>query len=872
MALEQTPPPTPIRENWIDTPFGRFWLREDIYRKWRSLGGAQGRLGYPIGDAFEFLAVYDTEMSMAASFERGMIVARHDLGGIFFVAGRINLRYQQLGGLGGQLGLPRADQEDVPQPADVDPADIQVAERCSFDKGDIYYRADLGAFAVRGTHLSHWLDLGGANGVLGYPISDSTTSTPFTGSDRLVVITRFEIGAIYYTQATGTCEVTGDIYQCYESTELGGPTGVLGLPVCGERATPRPGGRFNDFERGCVVQLPGQKVRPVVGLALHLDRVQARGSGFVGGRDLYIRVDAEASKREMHGDVAGVAIIEEFHQRMPGDGDWGEHHKFDPPFTLLSVPAVSSGLRFSGKIEGWDSTTFGGDDLLGTYRIDYSIDNAWGLDETSPPQWKGDFLAVFSTNSGLPVDQTKVRQQLFWSFHNWNTPTLTTDQFAQTYSDAQEDERVLAHPFNELFYNLLYKGCAEEGNCFGMCLESAYARANRSLFDEPVFHYPFSDRIANEINVKHGYQFGDRSVAWFLAKAIRGLTHSSTDTFAESRGAYLQGDWPVIALTPAELTTRGHVVLPYDWHYKDPDKWIISVANPNNPAPGEPDGGLHSKIEINPSLGSWTFNVQGSEEWHGVGRSGGRMWSIPFHILSSQPSTPFWQFLELLAAGVLVILGGDGSTRQVTDDKGRTLYDPNITGPPTLWEHIREPGDGGIPNLVRLPDLRMRTLSMPHSEAHYFEGEMVASLRHDVIGSGDPYVWGFRSRMMSAKIETNASATGASDAIALEGLGSYEHAVSLQMPEAGEVRQASFTLAGWTNDSTIRPRQFVLRAVDLQPNHLFRIGLREAGQSLRVENLGPDTSFQLQMSNPAGTTMERPVQIRLRQNEIAHYR
>ena len=55
----------------------------------------------------------------------------------------------------------------------------------------------------------------------------------------------YENADIYYTKENGAHEVHGDIRAKYNA--LGGPAGILGLPVTDETAVPRDNGRFNHF-------------------------------------------------------------------------------------------------------------------------------------------------------------------------------------------------------------------------------------------------------------------------------------------------------------------------------------------------------------------------------------------------------------------------------------------------------------------------------------------------------------------------------------------------------------------------------------------------------------------------------------------------
>ena len=84
------------------------------------------------------------------------------------------------------------------------------------------------------------------------------------------------------------------------------------------------------------------------------------------------------------------------------------------------------------------------------------------------------FFVAYSIRNDTPPDPgaPDYRQELYWSFQNTGTPVLSQQQFGQTFVDAEPNENWYQHPFNEAFYNLVYKGLAKSGRCYGMCLEA----------------------------------------------------------------------------------------------------------------------------------------------------------------------------------------------------------------------------------------------------------------------------------------------------------------------------------------------------------------------------------------------------------------
>lgn len=81
-------------------------------------------------------------------------------------------------------------------------------------------------------------------GPLGYPVLDEVGTPDQRGS-----VQGFEIGAMYWTEATGANAVLGKILAKYG--ELGYETGALGYPKSSEHVI-KDDGRFSEFEHGSI--------------------------------------------------------------------------------------------------------------------------------------------------------------------------------------------------------------------------------------------------------------------------------------------------------------------------------------------------------------------------------------------------------------------------------------------------------------------------------------------------------------------------------------------------------------------------------------------------------------------------------------------
>lgn len=133
----------------------------------------------------------------------------------------------------------------------------------TFQVGNIYFSDATNAQEVQGVILSHYLALGGPSGVLGFPTGDEQASSPSGVGGRF---SPFQVGNIYFSPPTGAFEVQGAILAHYVA--IGGPLSVVGFPLSDEAPTLGAGGRFNNFQIGVIDWSPGTGAWEVQGAIL----------------------------------------------------------------------------------------------------------------------------------------------------------------------------------------------------------------------------------------------------------------------------------------------------------------------------------------------------------------------------------------------------------------------------------------------------------------------------------------------------------------------------------------------------------------------------------------------------------------------------
>jgi len=670
----------------LDTPFGPLAVPGAIEDKWNSLtsqtdsggGSVQAYLGWALrrqdfgGNG---TAVY---------FERGMIVLRPD-GRCYVVYGGIYLRYAALGDVqptGWSPGLPISDEEAVTN-----------GRRSQFDGADIYWSPASDAHEVHGAIRDHWQALGGVDGFLGYPLTDETPV--LNAGSEIGRMNLFQGGSIYWSPSSGAWEVHGDLRRAWLE-RYGGPTGALGWPVSDESSSPSGGLRYNDFQNGCLVW-PGNYagIRMLTGVDVYLDRLNSQGKHTfwerAGTAGVWLYVNASVST-----STAGSAS-----ERFPGSDHYGANAS--PQTALIAVNPLRGSTTIDVSFDGWDGVAVGNDVHLGTVTGHFDLDSIFN--NPGPQEvWNGDVFAAYSIRNLTPADpmDPSFRQDLFWGFGNPITATLSREQFGQTFTDVQGDESGWQHPFDEIFYNNVYKGIAAGGNCFGMCLEANDALARKSLYSESIHGVTLNPVSLNEMNLKQGYQVGASVIDYVIGKFLTGGTHDPVRCFNESRDMYGRNDFPIISMTNAFIGGSGHAVRPYCWDQSNPNDWVIFVANPNEPSPSGSDDDGQNTIHIDPNANRFTFAFGAGDTWSGDAWTGGRMFALPFSVMCQEPRTPFWEALLALIGGSILILAGDATTQQISDGQGRTFYTTPTGVTPTRWDQVNEHSTDRIPGLARI--------------------------------------------------------------------------------------------------------------------------------------------------------------------------
>lgn len=216
---------------------------------WFAAGEINSGLGSPASD--EILYGSGAYQEFETRDGRGRIlVAWTPRGGINTVSGAspIGSQFQHRGGVA-QYGLPIG-----PEVCGLRDAGCKQ----DFEVGTMLSSRASGAAFAKGGMRSKWLSLSAQNGVLGYPTWDETCSELTKSCHQT-----FQFGDIYWSAKTGAASVRGGIKSAY--LQSGTNTPPLGLPLGDERCGLRDRGCVQNFQLGQIIWSPKTKAKTLHG-------------------------------------------------------------------------------------------------------------------------------------------------------------------------------------------------------------------------------------------------------------------------------------------------------------------------------------------------------------------------------------------------------------------------------------------------------------------------------------------------------------------------------------------------------------------------------------------------------------------------------
>jgi hypothetical protein len=826
--------------------YGTAFLPTAIFQKWRGLVfsqyGSENRLlytGRPRGDVKHIGAIDEV------TFERGLITSRN--GNVFAVIGSFFDRYQ---GLKNSLGFPTSDEVPIgPQPG----------FKQSFANGELFWKS--------GSHVpqmvleslrAKWEAQGGLD-VLGFPTAD----TAIIASEGGLVLGRvgfFEHGDLYDGENTGPRVLRGTIGAAYRES-YGGPKGWLRFPTS-EVQQLSNGDLFADFEGGVLVLHTAADVNNGI-LAFHslefsVSRIQSGETdcalSLCGNNDLYayLRVSTQNATVFPPAQIAG-----------------GDNANVPVPIPGVANSSLTVGAAVDVREEDDDIGPFiNPDDHLGVAEGEYTIYNLWGLSASTAFNQCGrdgcSAVTMGMTNS-VPYDASDFRGTQFWSFKNFTTDDLGYDIFAAAFTDVEPDESGWFNPFNYVYWRRVTENIAEGGTCFGMALSSIDSSRGRNLYRQPIFSQyfnatrfgpPLTDFISEpavaslkrEIDIKHMY-----------AASLNGLVHQidavtsgeSTDVTHAWNELVSGSSENVIILTDERIGGKVHAVRPYKvasavsscggGFFPVCDR--VYVADPNLPKGAS---AVDEFIDIAHSGNRFFYR-----EYDG-GEINGRIIVQPYSLYEEPQRTPFATLGgTLIGLGKLLIPGNAGVVEQVTDQQGRTVFEPGLSGPPTRWDELRKDAAARTPYLAPVALASGDAANPIQLYAGKMNGATLAMriVKNPAQTTNEPYEVMFDSERLSFLGELLGTA-GKADVFTARNVGTDQQAMSIAVPADSNPKAASWVVAGTDKQRYTRFKDFLIR-----PGQEITVRVENAGRSVIVENNGAISSGRV-VATGAGAANE----------------
>ncbi|MGN6111360.1 MAG: hypothetical protein ACTHU0_40060, partial [Kofleriaceae bacterium] len=627
-----------------------------ILAKWRSDENLRRELGPLASDEIPGRAAGSRK-----SVFRGGCIYWSPASGAFPVTGRMYLDFDLLGEGAGPIGLPVADAEA-----------IAGGRTQRFQGGRMYLRSGASnAFEVHGAILARYEATGGP-AQWGFPISHELDVL----RDRTSIgkQSEFERCTILWSPATPAAIVYGAIRDTYRVQ--GGPGGDLGFPTCDESTIPGASGfaRYNTFQRGSILFFDGRSIvcRPFKVFLGRLDTKEEDRDflDFDGQNDLYCRVCV---------DVNGGRV---FDRKIPeGANHYPSANILDLAYSVpYEVVPNRPDLRVRVRVEVWESDAGqifgGGDAALGTFTKELSIANAWGLLENEAGVFRAsqfgpwinhlDWSLKPTVGANTPLDNFGVT--------NRGTAIVEWNEYAAAFGDVDPelelDFGLLDDGLKALYYELVVKGVAAGGNCFGMATEAIYAHKDLSRLGRPLARFTRWNDVENDFNVKHAYQVGADAIWWFLGQFLSGHTHDPKGVFQATWDAFNRGLNPVVCIAQNyDFSGAPHCIFPVSWD-RNVTPWRMECFDPNR---------MNTRVPVLIDPASNTFTYDNGAHYEGGEWSGGRLHYMPWSVLNHRQRTPVWDAVLLLTGGVVAIFGDATDVASLADDKGNDLDAPRVT-------------------------------------------------------------------------------------------------------------------------------------------------------------------------------------------------
>ncbi|MFD2909687.1 hypothetical protein ACFSX9_13195 [Flavobacterium ardleyense] len=555
-------------------------------------------------------------------------------------------------------------------------------------------------------------------------------------------------------------------------TSIRGALSELGFPTSDRLTIPnsQKSGFGHEFENGSMLHFEGDSEPSIAyPFKIKLLRLNTKETeGYHGKQnDLYLS--------ELHIKEDGV-IMNSIQKYPEGKSDWPDKNvsqidlilpsQNEKKYKIIKPNKLSKSVELYFHVLECDAgNVYHRDpDEIGKYKKILDVSNLWGMIVTRNNNYdwisekgenkNGIYALIFDKkkSDGLSkerfkgldwsimpqIDASKLTElEKWWGVSNKDAPTSTLQVISAFNVNGDLKWYDWLNPlewFQQLSIKMIQEATNNTARCFGMCLEAIYARKGHSLFSMPINKYQWND-IANEVTIKHLYQFGSDSVTYTINNFLAGSTHNPVQLFNNSRNNFNNNNPSILNLIEGYWGGGSkHSVFPVEWN-SSKSPWTSNILDPNSP-------GAYTSLTVDADKNEFKYsNIFKGSRW-----LGSRMFYMPYSLLSTKQNLSF-----LDSFFIFLFTLGDSETVSITDLEGKDL---DSSGKKAA-DSIKNGKTLSADNFVKLPQLNGGSSNYDVMVRKNIANESQKNFIHTIKNKGSKLEYIVKTAYCAIKIESN---------------------------------------------------------------------------------------------------------------------
>ena len=272
-----------------------------------------------------------------------------------------------------------------------------------------------------------------------------------------------------------------------------------------------------------------------------------------------------------------------------------------------------------------------------------------------------------------------------WFFENWGeAASFDWALYRRTYLAINPTNDPVSAPLDVAFFQV-FKSCATNGNCGGMCLLALalFKYGGYFGYGSPANFYtgagsgPDRPDLHQAVNIMQARQFSAAGIRNFLDVVKAGQLNDGFAAFERIRIGLASGDYCMLSLSNGIFGDAAHVVIPYRADIVGTSR-VLHVWDPNRPYDAFPQyyDGDNNKIVIT-SPTTWSYDQNAGGLSGGTlynGSMNGWFFAIPTSLEIHKGRQPISAGFILTGLTTLFVSGIGAAVTQISDDEGHRLY------------------------------------------------------------------------------------------------------------------------------------------------------------------------------------------------------